>query len=55
MMSSLNNEIGVLRGIAYCLEASGTFTPNDEFLMYIAMQQDFKATEAEALKNKKGE
>lgn len=43
----LLNEIGVLRGIAYVLELTGTCPHSEEFLYYIQKQQELKADEHE--------
>ena len=46
--SSLLNEIGVLRGIAYCLEVMTGKLPldDDEFLRLISIQNDMKNQES---------
>ena len=42
----LLNEIGVLRGIAYCLETCGEFTPCDkDFQHFIEIQEELKKAE----------
>lgn len=42
---SLNNEIGVLRGIAYCMDLAGECPHNDEFNHFIDIQNKFKEEE----------
>ena len=42
---SLANEIGVLRGVAYTMEAVGLCPHTDSFLYYIDVQQKFKDME----------
>lgn len=39
---SLLNEIGVLRGVAYCLELSGECPHDDQFLHFIELQNELK-------------
>lgn len=39
---SLVNEIGVLRGIAYCMEIVDRCPINEEFLYYINLQEKYK-------------
>ena len=42
--ASLLNEIGCLRGVAYCLEAEGCCPHSEEFLHFIELQQELKKT-----------
>jgi len=42
MYNHLLNEIGVLRGIAYVLELTGTCPHTDEFLYFINIQEQLK-------------
>lgn len=44
---SLMNEIGVLRGVAYCMEQASICPHDEEFLRLIALQQEMKAEEDE--------
>lgn len=39
---SLANEIGVLRGIAYCMELEGECPHTEEFMHFIEIQQKLK-------------
>lgn len=39
---SLLHEIGVLRGVAYCMEIIGMPFVNDDFMRFINKQQDLK-------------
>lgn len=43
---ALLNEIGVLRGIAYCLEISGACPHDNDFLHFIEIQETIKQNEA---------
>lgn len=45
MMASLLNEIGVLRGIAYCMEATGLCPHTPAFLHFIEIQQMCKSND----------
>lgn len=47
---SLANEIGVLRGIAYCMEVVGLCPHTDRFLKFIEIQQNLKKRDEEAIK-----
>ena len=44
---SLANEIGVLRGIAYCMEVVGLCPHTDEFLRMIDIQEELKSRDQE--------
>lgn len=46
---SLNNEIGVLRGIAYCMELVGVYPLNDTFSHFIELQNEFRAAEQQTI------
>lgn len=42
---SLSNEIGVLRGIAYCMEIVGLCPHTEEFAHFIELQEKLKKTD----------
>lgn len=48
MPASLNNEIGVLRGVAYCLECFGVCVHTSDFIHFIQIQQEATKQEKDA-------
>ena len=42
-IAGLLNEIGVLRGIAYCMEAADMCPHTEEFVEFIRLQQEMKS------------
>ena len=42
-IESLNNEIGCLRGIGYCMEITGGCPHDEDFLHFIALQESLRS------------